>query len=134
MSYYIYAKALHVLAAMAFVGPLILAPRWLFLISHQEGRLALSQMHLMTGIAGWIVFLSGMLMLLLQKWAMIFMPWLQISVFLFLAVQLIDHFWADDQEQKLESGALASAAKLKLWLISKATIYCLLAVLMMVKP
>lgn len=102
MNGYLWLEVVHILAGFALVGPLMLAPRWLYLARHELGRRALHELHQLTGIAGWIVFISGGVMLYLQHGGMLFSLWMQVAIALFLAVQLFDHFWADRREEELE--------------------------------
>jgi choline-glycine betaine transporter len=73
-------------------------------------------------------------MLAFQKGGMLFSFWMQLSILLFVAIQLFDHFWADRRENELERNSQASDSALKVWLISKLGLYVLVAVLMVLKP
>ena len=134
MNTYTLIKALHVLSAFALVGPLMLAPRWLYLARHDVGRTALHDLHRLTGIAGWLVLISGGVMLVLQRGGMIFSLWMQLSIALFVAIQLFDHFWADRREDELEHNPDVSTSALKRWLIIKLGLYVLVTLLMLLKP
>ncbi len=134
MNTYILVKALHVLTAFALVGPLMLAPRWLYLARHEVGRTALHDLHRLTGISGWLVLISGGVMLAFQHGGMIFSLWMQFSIALFLVIQLFDHFWADRREDELEHNPDAPTSALKLWLIIKLGLYVLITLLMLIKP
>ena len=134
MNTYTLIKALHVLTAFALVGPLMLAPRWLYLARHDVGRTALHDLHRLTGIAGWLVLISGGVMLVLQRGGMIFSLWMQLSIALFVAIQLFDHFWADRREDELEHNPDVSTSALKRWLIIKLGLYVLITLLMLLKP
>lgn len=134
MNTYILVKALHVLTAFALVGPLMLAPRWLYLARHEVGRSALRDLHRLTGIAGWLVLISGGIMLALQRGGMIFSLWMQVSIALFVVIQLFDHFWADRREDELERNPATSTSALKRWLIIKLGLYVLITLLMLLKP
>lgn len=134
MSSYILLEVLHVLAAFALVGPLMLAPRWLYLARHDVGRTALHDLHRLTGFAGWLVLLSGGVMLVLQNGGMFFSLWMQFSIALFVAIQLFDHFWADRREEELEHNPKTSTSSLKIWLIIKLGLYVLITMLMVLNP
>lgn len=134
MNIYIALKALHVLAAFALVGPLMLTPKWLSMASHEVGRSALRDLHRLTGIAGWIVLISGGIMLILQRGAMLLSFWMQFSVALFIVIQIFDHFWADRREEELELNPQISTLPLKAWLITKLGLYALIAILMVSMP
>lgn len=134
MSIYIVLKALHILAAFALVGPLMLTPRWLYLTRHKVGRAALLDLHRLTGISGWLVLISGGVMLLLQHGALLLSPWMQWSIAIFVAVQIFDHFWADRREEELERNPQAPTVALKGWLILKLGLYALITVLMVARP
>lgn len=134
MNTYTLTKALHVLTAFALVGPLMLAPRWLYLARHEVGRTALHDLHRLTGIAGWLVLISGGVMLILQHGGMIYALWMQFAIALFVAIQLFDHFWADRREEELEHNPEISTSTLKRWLIIKLGLYVLITLLMLLKP
>jgi hypothetical protein len=61
---------------------------------YKMGCKLLYEVHLLTRIAGWIVLISGILMLFLQNRKMLSLVWMQFSLGLFIAIQLFDHFWA----------------------------------------
>lgn len=109
-------KSVHVLTACALVGPLMLTPGWLPLARHDTGRVALHDLHRLTGISGRLVLLSGSIMVLLQHGAMFSLWWMQLALVLFVAIQLFDHFWADRREQALEQNPQAALLPLKRWL------------------
>jgi uncharacterized membrane protein len=134
MNSYVFIKVLHILAAFTLVGPLMLAPRWLHLTRHDAGRLALQDLHRLTGISGWLVLISGGTMLVLQHGGMLFSLWVQFSIALFVAIQLFDHFWADRQEEELENNPKLSMSSLKIWLIIKLGLYILITLFMVLKP
>lgn len=133
MHSYIAFKVLHVLTAFTLVGPLMLAPRWLYLAHHEVGRSALLDLHRLTGISGWLVLISGAVMLTLQQGAMLLSLWVQCSIIIFIAVQVFDHFWADRREEEIERNPQASTSALKAWLITKLGSYVLITVLMVSK-
>jgi uncharacterized iron-regulated membrane protein len=133
MSSYIVLKVLHVLAAFALVGPLMLAPGWLYLARHDIGRSVWHDLHRLTGISGWLVLVSGGIMLFLQHGGMLFSLWMQIAVAIFVALQIFDHFWADRREEELEQNPETSTSSLKIWLIIKLGLYFLITLLMVLK-
>lgn len=134
MSIYIFLKVLHILAAFALVGPLMLTPRWLYLARYEVGRAVLHDLHLLTGLAGWLVLISGGVMVYLQEGGMLFPLWMQVAIGLFVAIQLFDHFWADRREEELEQDPDVSVAALKIWLIVKLGLYSFITLLMVLKP
>lgn len=143
MSIYPWFKALHVLAACALIGPMMLIQRWQYLVRHEVGRRALNELHRLTGLGGWVLFLSGVILLFLQQGGMLHQPWMWISIVLFVAIQLFDHFWADRRETTLEQDAapvpdlspgLPSDRALGIWLVVKLALYSLIFLFMMLKP
>ena len=134
MTSYDTIKILHVFAAMALIGPLILTPRWLHLYSNDMGRKLLHEVHLVIGIGGWTVLISGFIMLVLQNGEMLSFSWMQVSIVLFIAIQLFDHFWADSREDQLEKFPDYSVTALKTWLVMKIGLYSFIVVLMILKP
>lgn len=134
MSGYLLFKVVHVLAAFGLVGPLMLTPKWLHLACHDSGRLALRDLHRLTGISGWLVLISGGIMLYLQHGGMIFSLWMQFSIAAFAIVQIFDHFWADRREDEIEHNPETSTAPLKIWLITKLVVYFVIAILMVIEP
>jgi len=133
MNSYEILKTLHIFSTIALVGPLLLTPRWLYLYQHDMGKKLLHELHLLTGIAGWIVFLSGMLMLWVEGWFLLSTLWIQISLGLFIVIQLFDHFWADKKEEELGKGHTSSLKELKIWLIIKILLYLVVTFLMVGK-
>jgi len=131
---YYLSKILHLFAAIALIGPLMLTPKWVYLYRSEMGRKLLHELHLVTGIAGWIVLLSGTFMLYLQNWALLSLVWIQVSLGLFIVIQIFDHFWADVQEEKLEQNSDASSKKLQIWLVVKLGLYAFITILMILKP
>jgi quinol-cytochrome oxidoreductase complex cytochrome b subunit len=127
------SKILHLFAVIALIGPLLLTPKWVYLYRSEMGRKLLHELHLVTGIAGWIVLLSGTFMLYLQNWALLSLVWLQVSLGLFVAIQIFDHFWADIQEEKLEQEPENNTSRLKIWFLVKLGLYSLITILMIVK-
>jgi hypothetical protein len=59
---------------------------------------------------------------------------MQISIGLYLFVQVFDHFWADKREEQLANGSVSLIQPLRAWLITKLVIYCGIAVVMVFKP
>lgn len=125
---------LHVAAAIAFVGPLMLAPRLLHLLRNDAGRATLHMLHQQIGIAGWVLSIGGLVLLYLQQWAWLQTGWMRLSLALFIGTQAIDHFWADREEQKIESDTALSNAKLKAWLLVKVAVFLAISALMVSKP
>lgn len=60
--------------------------------------------------------------------------WMIVSIALFIIIQIIDHFWADKQEEMLEAGQKLSIWKLKWWSIFKVLGYLFITLLMIVQP
>jgi len=126
-------KIVHIFSVIGLLGPLLLTPKWLHLYQDEKGQKILHDLHQLTGISGWIVFLSGVILLWFQNFAMFSYSWMKVSIFLFLFIQIFDHFWADKIESKLESNPDESGDRLKMWLIIKIFLYFLVAALMIVK-
>jgi len=133
MNSYEIFKTQHIFSTIALVGPLLLTPRWLYLYQNEMGIKLLHELHLLTGIAGWIVFISGMLMLWVEEWSLLSILWIQISLGLFIVIQLFDHFWADTREEELEKNINSSLKELKVWVIVKIMLYLFITFLMVVK-
>jgi len=133
MHYYEILKTLHIFSTIALVGPLLLTPRWLYLYQNDMGKKLLHELHLLTGIAGWIVFLSGILMLWVEEWSLLSTLWIQTSLSLFIFIQLFDHFWADKREDELENSHTSSVHELKVWLVVKILLYLVITFLMITK-
>jgi len=133
MYYYEILKTLHIFSTIALVGPLILTPRWLYLYQNEIGKKLLHELHLLTGVAGWIVFLSGILMLWVEGWSLLSTLRIQISLSLFISIQLFDHFWADKREEELENSNTSSLNELKIWLVVKILLYLVITFLMVGK-
>ena len=125
---------LHLFAAIAFVGPLLLAPRLLHLLRNDAGRATLHVLHQQIGIAGWILLLGGLVLLYQLHWAWLQTGWMRLSLALFIAVQAIDHLWADREERQLENDLARSNTRLKTWLLIKVTAFLIICALMMCKP
>jgi len=133
MNSYEIFKILHIFSTIALVGPLLLTPRWLYLYQNEMGKKLLHELHLLTGVAGWIVFVSGMLMLWVEGWSLLSTLWIQISLGLFIGIQIFDHFWADKREEELEKNINSSLKELKVWVIVKIVLYLFIIFLMVVK-
>lgn len=125
---------LHVAAATAFIGPLMLAPRLLHLLRSDAGRSTLQIIHRQIGIAGWLLLLGGMIMLYQQQWAWLQTGWMRLSLALFIGAQAIDHLWADREESKLENDMGLPDARLKTWLLIKVMVFLVICALMASKP
>ena len=124
----------HIISVIALVGPLILTPKWLYLYRYDIGQKILKDVHLLTGISGLIVFISGGILLWLQDGEMLSSLWMKISIGIFITLQIFDHFWADKQEEALENNPDVSVQKLKIWLLIKLGLYIIITFLMLVKP
>jgi uncharacterized membrane protein len=133
MNSYEIFKIVHIFSTIALVGPLLLTPRWLYIYQNEMGKKLLHELHLLTGVAGWIVFLSGMLMLWVEEWSLLGTLWIQISLGLFISIQLFDHFWADKREEELENSNTSALNELKVWLVVKILLYLFITLLMVVK-
>ena len=125
---------LHLVAAIAFVGPLLLTPRLLHLLQNAAGRATLRILHQQIGIAGWLLLLGGLVLLYQQQWAWLQTGWMRLSLALFVAVQAIDHLWADREEGQLENDLARSNTRLKTWLLIKVTVLLIICALMVCKP
>ena len=125
---------LHVVAAIAFIGPLMLAPRLLHLLRNDAGRSTLQIMHRQIGIAGWVLLLAGTMLLYQQQWAWLQTGWMRLSLALFIGAQAIDHFWADREESKLENDMGMPETRLKTWLLIKVMVFLVICALMVSKP
>ena len=133
MNFYNILLWVHVISAFMLVFPLIFIPKLFHLYKNEQGRRFLQNMHTVIGIGGWTLLVSGIIMLYLQKGAMLSCLWMQFSLFLFVLIQGIDHFWADKQEEILEHGTQINTAKLKMWTIIKLLSYGLIALLMVIQ-
>jgi uncharacterized membrane protein len=134
MNTYTLTKAIHILAAIALVGPLALAARWLPLSREAAPKRMLDELHLQTHIAGWLVLVTGGAMLYVSGWAFLNLAWMQISIGLFVFVQVFDHFWADKREEQLAGGSLLAVSPLRAWLVVKLFIYAGTTIIMVLKP
>jgi hypothetical protein len=93
----------------------------------------LHDLHRLTGISGWLVLISGGMMLILQQGGMLFSLWMQVSIAIFVAIQIFDHYWADRREEEIEHNPNTSTSSLKNWLIIKLGLYFLVTMLMVLK-
>ena len=134
MNAYLIVKAIHVVAVAALVGPLFLAPRWLSLSSDIAGQRVLNDLHAQTAIAGWIVLISGAGVLYVQNGAFLDSPWMQMSIAVYLLVQVFDHFWADKREEELANGSSTAVRSLHMWLVMKIALYLAISLVMVLKP
>ena len=134
MNSYSLLIAIHIISVITLVGPLILTPKWLYLYKYDIGQQVLKDIHLLTGISGLIVFISGSILIWLQDYTMLSYTWMQASIGIFIALQVFDHFWADKQEKTLEKNSEVSIQKLKIWLLVKIGLYIIIVFLMLLKP
>ena len=134
MNNYTLLILVHMISVIALVGPLILTPKWLYLYHYDIGQKILKDIHVLTGISGLIVFISGAILLWLQDAQMLSYLWMRISIGMFIALQIFDHFWADKQEEVLESNPKVSVKKLRTWLFTKLGLYIIITFLMIEKP
>ena len=134
MSFYQTALWLHILSAFLLIFPLIFIPKLFHLYKHEQGRASLHTMHIVIGIGGWTLLASGIVVLYVQNGAMLSCLWMLFSLALFVLIQSVDHFWADQQEEILERGIQRDTGKLKKWTIGKLLGYLLIALLMVIQP
>jgi hypothetical protein len=59
---------------------------------------------------------------------------MQLSIGLYLFVQVFDHFWADKREDELAGGSAAAIQPLRGWLIAKLALYVIITIAMVIKP
>lgn len=134
MNTYLLSKAIHLIAAFALVGPLLLVPRWMTLYRDATGRQVLHDLHVQTALAGWLILLSGGLMLHLQGGGLLNAPWMQLSIATYVLIQAFDHFWADKREDELATSTASAIQPLRTWLILKVSLYIAIAAAMVFKP
>lgn len=125
---------LHIVAAIAFIGPMMLTPRLLHLMRDATGRDTLHTLHQQIAVAGWLLLAGGLVLLYQQEWAWLQMGWMRLSLALFIGAQAIDHFWADKVEEKMEQGYAQAGASLKTWLCLKLAVFLTICALMIAKP
>ncbi len=126
-------KIIHILSVIGLLGPLVLTPKWIYLYYDRAGQKILKDLHKLTGISGWIVFLTGFILLGIPNFSLLEFFWIKVSIFIFLFIQIFDHFWADKIEEQLENEIISQASKLKIWLIFKIILYILITILMVLK-
>jgi uncharacterized membrane protein len=131
---YPFLLLIHVISAIALVGPMMLTPRWIGLLRSEIGRAALRDLHRQTGMAGWSLAISGLALLGQQHWTLLGTPWMQFSIALFAGIQVVDHGWADRQEELIEQRAASATSALRTWLIVKLAAYVSIVALMSIKP
>ena len=124
----------HIFATLMLILPLVVVPFLFHLYKNEKGRILLHRIHIFTGTGGAIVLLTGIWMLFLQNEAMLSFLWMIVSIVLFVIIQIIDHFWADKQEDMLELGNQISTKKLKIWSVIKVFGYLFITLLMVIKP
>ncbi|NVI84616.1 hypothetical protein [Janthinobacterium sp. BJB401] len=134
MHTYTFLLILHIVAAIAFIGPMMLTPRLLHLMREPAGRDTLHKLHQQIAVAGSILLIGGLVLLYQQEWAWLHMGWMQLSLALFIGAQAIDHFWADKVEEKMEQGYAQAGARLKTWLCIKLAVFLTICALMIAKP
>jgi len=134
MHTYTFLLILHVVAAIAFIGPMMLTPRLLNLMREPAGRETLHKLHQQIAVAGWILLAGGLVLLYQQEWAWLHMGWMRLSLALFIGAQAIDHFWADKVEEEMEQGYAQAGARLKTWLCIKLAMFVSICALMIAKP
>ena len=134
VNYYNTLLWLHITSAFLLLAPSVFMPILFGLYKTKKGQQTLKKIHMVIGIGGWTLLISGIVMLYLQHGAMLSCLWMQFSLVLFVLIQAIDHFWADKQEENLEHGVQVNTSKLKIWMITKVLGYGLIAILMVVQP
>ncbi|MGK5070128.1 hypothetical protein [Janthinobacterium sp. AD80] len=138
MNTHTFLLILHVVAAIAFIGPMLLTPRLLHLMRDAAGRDTLHKLHQQIAVAGWALLAGGLVLLYQQQWAWLQMGWMRLSLALFIGAQAIDHFWADKVEAKVEAkveqGYAQAGARLGIWLCIKLAVFLIVCALMIAKP
>ena len=134
MNYYNTLLWLHIVSAFLLLAPSVFIPILFGLYKTKKGQDILKKIHMVIGAGGWLLLISGGVLLYLQKAAMLSCLWMQFSLALFVVIQAIDHFWADRQEEMLESGEAIDISRVKVWTFVKLFSYGLIALLMLVKP
>jgi len=125
---------IHTVFAFIFVVSLMVVPFLFHLYENEKGQAILRKIHIVTGSAGVVLLLAGIWMLFLERGFMLSFAWMIVSIALFIIIQIIDHFWADKQEEMLEAGQKLSIWKLKWWSIFKVLGYLFITLLMIVQP
>ena len=134
MNYYNTLLWLHIVSAFLLLAPSVFMPILFGLYKTKKGQEILKKIHMVIGAGGWLLLISGGVLLYLQKASMLSCLWMQFSLVLFVVIQGIDHFWADKQEEMLERGKDIDTYRLKIWTIIKLFSYGLIALLMVVQP
>ena len=134
MNFYNTLLWLHIISAFLLLFPSIFIPQLFHLYKSKKGQQILQRIHIIIGIGGWTLLVSGSVILYLQNGAMLSCLWMQFSLVLFVLIQAIDHFWADRQEEMLENGEAIDTSRLKVWTIVKLFAYGLIALLMVIQP
>lgn len=134
MNTHTFLLILHVVAAIAFIGPMLLTPRLLKLMRDAAGRDTLHKLHQQIAVAGWALLAGGLVLLYQQQWAWLQMGWMRLSLALFIGAQAIDHLWADKVEAKVEQGYAQAGARLGIWLCIKLAVFLIVCALMIAKP
>ena len=121
---------LHIISAFFFIGlNLFIALKWKKLSKNKKH--ILKKVHQFIEIFGWILFLTGFILIYILKGQLLLFNWMKFSIGLFLFIQLFDHFWADKQEIKIKN---INDVHLNIWLILKVFFYSFIMFLMYVKP
>lgn len=63
MNTYTLLLILHVVVAIAFIGPMMLTPRLLNLMRDATGRDTLHKLHQQIAVAGWVLLTGGLVLL-----------------------------------------------------------------------
>ena len=134
MNFYSTLVWLHIISVILLLFPSIFLPQLFHLYKTKKGQDTLQKIHTIIGIGGWTLLLSGLVMLYLQNGEMFSFLWMQFTLVLFVLIQIIDHFWADKQEEMLENGEEIDINRLKVWTIVKLFSYGVIALLMEVQP
>jgi len=133
MTIYMIILWIHVFATLMLILPLLVIPFLFHLYKNEKGRILLHRIHIFTGTGGAIILLTGIWMLFFQNGAMLSFLWMIVSIVLFVIIQIIDHFWADKQEDMLEQGKQISSKNLKVWSVIKVLGYLFITLLMVMK-
>lgn len=103
-------KLIHALAAVAATGPLLFAPwlSWRLQSCQQntEKQLLLSGLTITDrfyNIAGWLLMISGAVMLWMEDWHRLFQLWFVLSVALFVIDSIAEKKWRDPATTALDT-------------------------------
>ncbi|WP_226093667.1 hypothetical protein [Dickeya oryzae] len=103
-------KLLHALAAVAATGPLLFAPwlSWRLQSCQQnpEKQLLLSGLTITDrfyNVAGWLLMISGAVMLWLDDWHRLFQLWFVLSVAFFVIDSIAEKKWRDPATTALDT-------------------------------